>query len=152
MKTMRKYRGTTTLDSLCVWLFLMTIVFWGCAEKRHVVRKGPEDREIIERMLRDAYDDWKDTPHRMGGCSKRGVDCSCFVWKIYEDVFHYDVKTLPRTVKGLATMKKGNASTKMIFSQVIWSFLSNRRPGINTMLASIWVETSLCMPLQAKES
>ena len=133
MKTMKKHRGTTILDSLWIWLFLMTIVFWGCAEKRHVVHKGPAlkppatiekrrsskivkvspgDREIIERMLRDAYDDWNGTPHHMGGCSKKGVDCSCFVRKIYEDVFHYDVKTLPRTVKGLSTMKKGKRINK----------------------------------------
>jgi probable lipoprotein NlpC len=133
MKTIKKYRGKAILNSLWVWLFLMTIVFLGCVEKRHVVNKGPalkppatiekqrlsrvlkeglEDKEIIERILRDAYNDWNGTPHLMGGCSKRGVDCSCFVRKIYKDVFHYDIKTLPRTVKGLSTMKKGRHINK----------------------------------------
>ena len=133
MKTMKKYRGTAILDSLWVWLFLVTIVFLGCAEKRNVVNKGPSlkptatiekrrpskvvkegagDKEIIERILRDAYEDWNGTPHLMGGCSKRGVDCSCFVRKIYEDVFYYDLKALPRTVKGLSTMKKGRHINK----------------------------------------
>ena len=111
----------------------MVIVFGGCAENRHIVNKGPAlkspaaiekhrpskvlkegsgDKKIIERMLRDAYNDWKGTPHLMGGCDKSGVDCSCFVRKIYEDVFHYDIKTLPRTVKGLSIMKKGREVKK----------------------------------------
>lgn len=133
MKKMKKYRKAAILNSLWAWLFLMTIVFWGCAEKRHVVNKepalqlpatiekqrlskvlqeGPGDKKIIEKILRDAYDDWNGTPHLMGGCSKRGVDCSCFVRKIYEDVFNYDIKTLPRTVKGLSSMKKGRHINK----------------------------------------
>ena len=128
IKTMKKHRSAVILDSLWVWLFLMSILFWGCAEKRHLVNKGPAlkprasnenlrlskvlkedpgDEEIIERMLRDAYDDWKKTPHLMGGCSKRGVDCSSFVRKIYEDILHYDIKTLPRAVNGLLTMTNG---------------------------------------------
>jgi cell wall-associated NlpC family hydrolase len=77
-----------------------------------VLKGSPKDNEIIEKILRDAYEDWNGTPHLMGGCSKRGVDCSCFVRKIYEDVFHYDIKTLPRTVKGLSTMKKGRHINK----------------------------------------
>ena len=133
MKKMIKYRRATILNSLWVWLFLMTIVFWGCAGERHllnkkpilkppatiekqrlskVLKEDPGNKEIIERILREAYNDWKGTPHLMGGCSKRGVDCSCFVRKIYEDVFHYDIKTLPRTVKGLSTMKKGRHINK----------------------------------------
>ena len=133
MKTIRLDRAAAISGSLWIRLLLVTIVFGGCAEKRHVLHEEPalnppatiqkrtplkvvkeklEDREIIARMLRDAYDDWKGTPHRMGGCSKKGVDCSCFVRKMYEDLFHYDVKTLPRTVKGLATMKKGKRISK----------------------------------------
>ncbi|MEJ2658544.1 MAG: hypothetical protein P8012_15360, partial [Desulfobacterales bacterium] len=128
METTKKYRNSSILNYLWAWLFSMTIVFWGCAETRHTInqkptlkppaafekhrlskelKEGSGDKGIIERVLRDAYDDWKGTPHRMGGCDKRGVDCSCFVRKIYEDVFHYDIKTLPRTVKGLSIMKKG---------------------------------------------
>ncbi|MGA8179222.1 MAG: hypothetical protein WB792_04135, partial [Desulfobacterales bacterium] len=36
MKTMKKYRNAVILNYLWAWLFSMTIVFWGCAEKRHI--------------------------------------------------------------------------------------------------------------------
>jgi cell wall-associated NlpC family hydrolase len=130
---MKKHKNAAILTYLWAWLFSMTIVFWGCAEKSYIVnqeptlkpsdaiethrpskvlKEGSADKHIIERMLRVAYDDWKGTPHRMGGCDKSGVDCSCFVRRIYEDVFHYDIQTLPRTVKGLSIMKKGRAVKK----------------------------------------
>ena len=133
MKTMKKSKNAAILNYLWAWLFSMTVVFWGCAEKRQlintepilkpsaaiekhrrskVLKKGSGNQHIIEQMLRDAYDEWKGTPHLMGGCDKSGVDCSCFVRKIYEDVFHYNIKTLPRTVKGLSMMKKGREVKK----------------------------------------
>lgn len=37
---------------------------------------------------------WDGTPHRMGGTSRQGVDCSGFVQRLYKDLF--DVQ-LPRT-------------------------------------------------------
>ncbi|MCH3923538.1 MAG: NlpC/P60 family protein [Bacteroidales bacterium] len=37
---------------------------------------------------------WIGTPHVMGGMSKDGVDCSGFVWNVYNDVFNIN---LPRT-------------------------------------------------------
>lgn len=47
------------------------------------------------------YDNWKGTPYRLGGASKRGIDCSAFVQVGYFTV--YD-KMLPRTTSELAKL------------------------------------------------
>lgn len=44
-------------------------------------------------------DDWKGSPHRMGGVSKRGVDCSAFVNMLYQDIYR---KNLSRSSREMA--------------------------------------------------
>ncbi len=43
---------------------------------------GTENKRLIL-----AIDKWLGTPHRMGGCSKNGVDCSCFVQSVYQEAY-----------------------------------------------------------------
>jgi len=129
MITLRIGKTAAASYSLLVGIFFLTILLGGCAGKKHVslaepvlspfitiypkkVKRKPGNSYIIGKILRDAFDDWKGTPHRMGGCSKKGIDCSCFVRKIYEDYFYYDVNNLPRTVKGLSNMERGKPISK----------------------------------------
>lgn len=53
--------------------------------------KGEADEEELSLDLSqsmDAFiDEWYGTPHRMGGMSKKGVDCSGFVIIAYQEVF-----------------------------------------------------------------
>ena len=54
----------------------------------------PADMEHLE-LESSAYttalhayiEDWEGTPHRMGGNTKKGVDCSGFVIRVYQDVY-----------------------------------------------------------------
>jgi cell wall-associated NlpC family hydrolase len=48
----------------------------------------------LELRLRTTVDQWTGTPHRLGGTSHSGVDCSGFVQQIYADLFGIQ---LPRT-------------------------------------------------------
>ncbi|MGD9078368.1 MAG: NlpC/P60 family protein [Desulfobacterales bacterium] len=50
----------------------------------------------IEKLLRQEYNRWRGTKHRLGGTGSRGIDCSGFVQAVYWDVFNVD---LPRTTK-----------------------------------------------------
>ena len=43
---------------------------------------GSENRRLLK-----AVDRWLGTRYRWGGCSRRGVDCSCLVQAIYRDVY-----------------------------------------------------------------
>lgn len=54
---------------------------------------------IQEARLRQAVSAWEGTPHRLGGNSRRGIDCSGLVVRIYDDLFGY---RLPRTTAALA--------------------------------------------------
>lgn len=45
-------------------------------------------------LLRQEYSNWQGTPYRLGGNSKRGIDCSALVQNIYRDSFNI---ALPRT-------------------------------------------------------
>lgn len=42
----------------------------------------------------DVYQSWKGTPYRLGGSSRRGIDCSAFVQLTYSEVYR---QMLPRT-------------------------------------------------------
>jgi len=51
--------------------------------------------------LRQHYHAWQGTPHKLGGMSKRGIDCSGFVYVTFRDV--YGVQ-LPRTADKQASL------------------------------------------------
>ncbi|MGD9211224.1 MAG: NlpC/P60 family protein [Desulfobacteraceae bacterium] len=50
----------------------------------------------LEQRLRLEVRQWKGTPHKWGGTDKRGVDCSGFVQRLYQDVFSYRI---PRSTR-----------------------------------------------------
>jgi len=54
---------------------------------------GTEDKELII-----AIDEWFGTRYKWGGCSKYGVDCSCFVKSIYRDVYGIRLNRTSRTM------------------------------------------------------
>lgn len=49
----------------------------------------------------NVYDEWKGTPYRLGGTTKRGIDCSAFVQIGYSSVYQ---TMLPRTTGELVKM------------------------------------------------
>ncbi|MFT5450170.1 MAG: cell wall-associated NlpC family hydrolase [Gammaproteobacteria bacterium] len=40
---------------------------------------------------------WRGTPHEWGGLTRKGVDCSGYIWHTYRDLFE---QSLPRTTRG----------------------------------------------------
>ncbi|MEZ4524929.1 MAG: C40 family peptidase [Desulfobacterales bacterium] len=48
---------------------------------------GTENRKLIR-----AVAEWMGTPYLWGGCSQKGVDCSCLVKNIYEDVYGIELR------------------------------------------------------------
>lgn len=61
------------------------------------VERAPSPQRIAE--LERFFDDWRGTPYRYGGESRRGMDCSAFVSRAYQDLYG---QTLPRTTRSQA--------------------------------------------------
>ena len=86
-------------------IVLVTLVLMlGCAGKK-VTSVGYNQKQMasislsegqIRKLLLKEYRSWKGTPHRMGGNTKKGVDCSGFVHQIYKRVLNIKV---PRSTK-----------------------------------------------------
>lgn len=56
----------------------------------------PATPEQALSQLREQYAQWRGVPHRVGGISRSGVDCSGFVYLTYRDLFGVE---LPRTAR-----------------------------------------------------
>lgn len=55
-----------------------------------LVRVGETEISKYMRLYR-FIDEWFGTPYKWAGCSKRGIDCSCFVQKLYNQVFNIQI-------------------------------------------------------------
>lgn len=85
----------------CLFLILLPLMTIGCA-----TTAAPDPEPALstvggtrpERMLRAGIQSWLGTPHRMGGMSHRGIDCSGLVVILYDDLFR---TRLPRTTTAL---------------------------------------------------
>ncbi len=65
---------------------------------RYSKKMGIKPDEDVDQQLLDEISKWFGSPYRMGGCSKGGVDCSCFVKTIYEDVYGIELKRDSRSM------------------------------------------------------
>jgi lipoprotein Spr len=50
-------------------------------------RSGIDLTDKDNANLYAAIDSWYGTPYQYGGCTKQGVDCSCFVGNVYKTVY-----------------------------------------------------------------
>ncbi|MFO7713004.1 C40 family peptidase [Desulfosarcina sp.] len=95
------YRSTNNWCTGCLTLVVISLLTAGCVTttvpdaepERSVVAGGQTDQ-----MLRAEIRFWLGTPHRMGGMSPRGIDCSGLVVVVFADLF--DIR-LPRTTTEL---------------------------------------------------
>ena len=96
-------KKTVYLSIMIVLKSLITFVFLtGCASSYQEVTDLSEAYRIdVEQMLREEVKLWTDTPHRMGGISSSGTDCSGFVMTVYDKLFGI---MLPRDTENQAAV------------------------------------------------
>lgn len=90
-----------------VFCLMATLVFASCKSKKNAVKnsapkeeaKRKDYTEISKRLnfevnrgdnikLYSYVADWLGTRHKIGGCDKSGIDCSCFIRMVSESVYH----------------------------------------------------------------
>ncbi len=81
--------------------------------------------------LQDQYRAWRGVPHRDGGMSKKGVDCSGLVYLTFKEKFN---TTLPRSTKGLSghgkqISRRDLQPGDLVFFKITWK---GRHVGIYT--------------------
>jgi len=75
-------------------IFITFVIMTGCASSYQTIQDSSEAyKNDIEQMLREEVKLWTATPHRMGGTSSSGADCSGFVMIVFDKLFGI---TLPR--------------------------------------------------------
>ncbi|MBY6094856.1 NlpC/P60 family protein [Ferrimonas balearica] len=81
---------------------LLLLILSGCAQSPDPVTPAMSHNQSnnpVQQLLKQQYSVWAGTPYRLGGASKRGVDCSALVQLTYRE--HFDV-ALPRTTEAQA--------------------------------------------------
>lgn len=71
--------------------------------------------DIKSRILRQ-YQLWKGTGYRMGGNTRRGIDCSAFVQRTFQEQFNL---TLPRSTRGQKEMGNSIARHQLVAGDLV---------------------------------
>ncbi len=92
---------------LFIALLSALLVLSGCGGEKTTVQspaassyhfKEPDQYRTISKLY-TRLDEWQGVPHRDGGMSKKGVDCSGFTYLTFRDLFNVQ---LPRTTSQLS--------------------------------------------------
>lgn len=89
------------------------------------------DLETRAERLRRAVRAWEGTPHRLGGNSKSGVDCSGLVVRIYDDLFGHH---LPRTTAALAQKGQPAARRALVPGDLVFFRIAPRKMHVGIYL------------------
>lgn len=97
---------STIRSPAAFFLFLLIVlsIVTACSSVRHdpvsiEVIKTPaavdlQDKDLVRSTLLTQYKEWYQTPYRMGGLNKRGIDCSGFAYVTFRSKLGH---ILPRT-------------------------------------------------------
>jgi len=111
-------------------IFVIALGVSGCSStptkhsaKPNTVAFGkPGKQTRSQAALSKYYLSWKNTPYKLGGLSKAGIDCSGFVHVAFRDVFK---KRVPRSTELLAKTGKAIPQKSLKFGDLVF-FMTSR--------------------------
>lgn len=63
---------------------------------KYAVLLNTDVEDLVDNTLLEHVDEWYGTPYRLGGSTKKGIDCSAFVQAVYTSAY---ALTVPRTAR-----------------------------------------------------
>ena len=115
-------------------LLAVMIFFSGCSTRKATTASKPvsisktasidlNDLALVKQRLYSQYRDWKGVDYRMGGLSKKGVDCSGFTYTTFRSKFGVE---LPRTTTdqakvGVPVQQSELKAGDLVFFKTGWS-------------------------------
>ncbi|MGB5396965.1 MAG: NlpC/P60 family protein [Gammaproteobacteria bacterium] len=112
--------------------FLISLVLTGCSSTPYKSTPASNitlhDPDTKSKLI-SQHQEWKGTPYRYGGLSKRGVDCSGFVYLTYRNKFDID---LPRSTEQLSNTGTTISKSQLTSGDLVFfkTGLSKRHVGI----------------------
>ncbi|QQX80241.1 C40 family peptidase [Shewanella sp. KX20019] len=112
-----------------VFVFVFILLVSACSSTPNRGTNNPTEKvaldntTAVKNQLMQLHSEWKGTPYRFGGMSKRGVDCSGFVALGFNDKF--GIK-LPRTTDEQRSVGKSVSKSQLregdlVFFKTGWS-------------------------------
>ena len=92
----------------------------------------PSNAEPIKALLYRQLEEWRNVPYRAGGLSKRGVDCSGFVYLTYLSKFGIEI---PRTTRLQAAAGRYVGRNNLQAGDIVFF-----RTGIKSRHVGIYIE------------
>ncbi|MFO6422252.1 NlpC/P60 family protein [Motilimonas sp. KMU-193] len=82
-------------------------------------------------LLLDHYEQWQGVPYRLGGTSTKGVDCSGYVQRVYQDSFD---AILPRTTTQQAQLGRQIKRSELTTGDLVFFRISRRTQHVGVYL------------------
>jgi lipoprotein Spr len=78
---------------------------------------GIDPAELNDVRLYAFIDEWMGVPHRLGGQSKSGIDCSAFINQLFSEVYQ---KSLPRSSNNMAGEIKRKYENQLVEGDLVF--------------------------------
>ena len=127
-----------------LFVFACTMLLMACSSATHYKSIKPEsqtaglrvdlgDTDTVKQILSQQYDDWRHVPHKLGGTSRNGVDCSGLVYQTYRTKLGIDV---PRSTEYQSKMGRGIRKEQLRAGDLVFF-----KTGVFTRHVGMYIES-----------
>lgn len=95
---------------------------------KYSVLLNTEVEDLENTRLLESVDEWYGTKYRMGGTTKKGIDCSAFVQAVYLSTY---MMTLPRTAREQYRVSRIISATELKEGDLVFFNVNGARGGIS---------------------
>ena len=101
------------------------------------------DTRITKQILNQQYKDWRHVQHRMGGISKKGIDCSGLVYLTYRTKFGFN---MPRSTEYQAEVGQSIPQSKLRAGDMVFF-----KTGIFTRHVGMYVDKGIFLHVSSSK-